>query len=46
MRTIKRIVAVVILCVLVLFVSYSCYTGGKATEESPTPAFIERWQDG
>ena len=46
MTKIKRILAVVIVCVLALLISYACYTGGKVTEQSPTPAFVEGWQDG
>ena len=31
MKTVKRIIAVVILCVVVLLVGYSCYTGSRLT---------------
>ena len=31
MKRIKRIIAVVILCVVVLLVGYSCYTGSRLT---------------
>ena len=45
MKTIKRILVVVILCVLVLFVSYSCHTGKRVANEE-VPAFTVGWQDG
>ena len=31
MKTVKRMIAVVILCVVVLLVGYSCYTGSRLT---------------
>ena len=31
MKTVKQIIAVVILCVVVLLVGYSCYTGSRLT---------------
>jgi len=31
MKTVKRIIAVVIVCVVVLLVGYSCYTGSRLT---------------
>ena len=32
MKRIRRIIAVVVLCTLVLLVGYSCYTGSRLTE--------------
>ncbi len=46
MTKIKRLFAVILLLLFVGILAYSCYTGGKVTEQSPTPAFVEGWEDG
>ena len=39
MKTIKRIIAVVLLIVVVLAVDYLCFTGSRATQENTEAAY-------